>query len=415
MLEAGREFVRMSFTADDCMRCRKDFPALRRHPELAFLDGPGGSQVPQTVVDTLADFYATCNVNTHGKFSPSEEVDRRMELARETLAAFLGAESAACISFGHNMTTLNYSLSAAIGKTLKPGDEVLITQLDHEANRGPWLRLEERGAKVREVSLLRNGRLDYEDMAAKISPRTKLFALGASSNALGTVNDIALARKLTQATGTLLIVDAVHYAPHFPLDVQALGVDFLLCSGYKFYGPHVGVLYSRPGALDALPTDRLSVQDPTAPYRIETGTLNHAAIDALRAAVDYIASWGEGATLRARILDAMTGIAAYEHQLADFYHAAVSDLRGVQAWGPGFESRSRAPTVSITLTNASAGQAAAALAARGICVWDGHFYAARALQILNLTERGGLLRTGVSMYTTREELIRLIAGIEALI
>ncbi|MEA3176089.1 MAG: hypothetical protein QOF42_3500 [Gammaproteobacteria bacterium] len=404
----------MSFTEQHCLRARRDFPALIKNPQLAFLDGPGGSQVPQVVIDTLADFYAACNVNTHGKFAPSQEVDRRMDAARETMAAFLGAESAECISFGQNMTTLNYSLSAAIGKTLKPGDEVLITQLDHEANRGPWLRLEERGAKLQEVRLLPTGLLDYDDMAAKISPRTKVFALGASSNALGTVNDLALARRLTQATGTLLIVDAVHYAPHFPLDVRALGMDFLLCSGYKFYGPHVGVLYSRPGALDALPTDRLSVQEPKAPYRIETGTLNHAAIDALRAAVEYIASWGNGATLRARILDAMESISAYEHDLAKFYYEAVKRIPGVEVWGPDFSSRSRAPTVSITLHKASAAQAAAALASRGICVWDGHFYAARALQILNLTERGGLLRTGVSMYTPREDLQRLIAGIEAL-
>jgi cysteine desulfurase family protein (TIGR01976 family) len=404
----------MSFTEQHCLRARRDFPALIKNPQLAFLDGPGGSQVPQVVIDTLADFYAACNVNTHGKFAPSQEVDRRMDAARETMAAFLGAESAECISFGQNMTTLNYSLSAAIGKTLKPGDEVLITQLDHEANRGPWLRLEERGAKLQEVRLLPTGLLDYDDMAAKISPRTKVFALGASSNALGTVNDLALARRLTQATGTLLIVDAVHYAPHFPLDVRALGMDFLLCSGYKFYGPHVGVLYSRPGALDALPTDRLSVQEPKAPYRIETGTLNHAAIDALRAAVEYIASWGNGATLRARILDAMESISAYEHGLAKFYYEAVKRIPGVEVWGPDFSSRSRAPTVSITLHKASAAQAAAALASRGICVWDGHFYAARALQILNLTERGGLLRTGVSMYTPREDLQRLIAGIEAL-
>ena len=404
----------MSFTEQHCLRARKDFPALTKNPQLAFLDGPGGSQVPQVVIDTLADFYATCNVNTHGKFAPSQEVDRRMDAARETMAAFLGAESAECISFGQNMTTLNYSLSAAIGKTLKPGDEVLITQLDHEANRGPWLRLEERGAKLQEVRLLPSGLLDYDDMAAKISPRTKVFALGASSNALGTVNDLALARRLTQATGTLLIVDAVHYAPHFPLDVRALGIDFLLCSGYKFYGPHVGVLYSRPGALDALPTDRLTVQEPKAPYRIETGTLNHAAIDALRAAVEYIASWGNGATLRARVLDAMESISAYEHDLAKFYYEAVKRIPGVEVWGPDFSSRSRAPTVSITLHKASAAEAAAALASRGICVWDGHFYAARALQILNLTERGGLLRTGVSMYTPRADLQRLIAGIEAL-
>jgi len=407
----------MTFTHEHSLRCRNDFPALTRNrlgQHLAFLDGPGGSQVPGVVIDTISDFYATCNVNTHGKFAPSEEVDRRMDTAREVLAAFLGAESPSCISFGQNMTTLNYALSAAIGRTLKVGDEVLITQLDHEANRGPWLRLQEHGVIVREVRLLASGLLDTADMAAKITARTKLFALGASSNALGTVNDIALARRLTSGVGALLLIDAVHYAPHFALDAAALGMDFLLCSGYKFYGPHVGVLYSRPGALDQLPTDRLSVQDAAAPYRIETGTLNHAAIDGLRAAVEYLASWGSGATLRARIIDAMTGIAAYEHELAKFYHDAVRLIRGVQVWGPDFSGPARAPTVSITLHGTTAGEAAALLGKQGICVWDGNFYAARAVEVLGLAERGGLLRTGVSMYSTRDDLQRLLTGLERL-
>jgi cysteine desulfurase family protein (TIGR01976 family) len=407
----------MAFTDEHSLRCRKDFPALMREREgmkLAFLDGPGGSQVPGIVIDTMADFYATCNVNTHGKFAPSREVDRRMDLAREVMAAFLGAETPACISFGQNMTTLNYALSGAIGRTLSKGDEVLITQLDHEANRGPWLRLQERGMVIQEVRLLPSGQLDLDDMAAKITSRTKVFAVGASSNALGTVNDIALARRLTQAVGALLVVDAVHYAPHFPLDVKTLGMDFLLCSGYKFYGPHVGVLYSRPGALDRLPTDRLSVQDPAAPYRIETGTLNHAGIDGLRAAVEYLAGWGSGTTLRERVVDAMSGISAYEHGLAKFYHDAVRKLPGVQVWGPDFSTRGRAPTVSITLDKTTAGDAAAALGKQGICVWDGHFYAARAVGILGLSDRGGLLRTGVSMYSAREDLERLLAGIAKL-
>jgi cysteine desulfurase family protein (TIGR01976 family) len=381
---------------------------------LAFLDGPGGSQVPSIVIDTMGDFYAACNVNTHGKFSPSREVDRRMDLAREVMATFLGAETPACISFGQNMTTLNYALSGAIGRTLSKGDEVLITQLDHEANRGPWLRLQERGIIIQEVRLAPSGQLDLDDMAAKITPRTKVFAVGASSNALGTVNDIALARRLTQAVGALLVVDAVHYAPHFPLDVKTLGMDFLMCSGYKFYGPHVGVLYSRPGALDRLPTDRLSVQDPAAPYRIETGTLNHAGIDGLRAAVEYLAGWGSGTTLRERVVDAMSGISGYEHGLAKFYHDAVRKLPGVQVWGPDFSTRSRAPTISITLDKTTAGDAAAALGKQGICVWDGHFYAARAVGVLGLSDRGGLLRTGVSMYSGREDLERLLAGIARL-
>jgi cysteine desulfurase family protein (TIGR01976 family) len=407
----------MAFTAEHSERCRKDFPALQRSQgghELVFLDGPGGSQVPAAVIQAMVDFYQTCNVNTHGNFPPSREVDRRLSLARETLAAFLGAAGPEFISFGQNMTTLNFALSAAIGRTLKAGDEILITQLDHEANRGPWLRLQDRGVIIREVRLKESGELDTADMAAKITDRTKVFAIGASSNALGTVNDIALARRMTHAVGALLVVDAVHYAPHFPVDVRAMDPDFLLCSGYKFYGPHVGVLYSKPGALDRLPTDRLSVQDPAAPYRIETGTLNHAAIDGMRAAVDYLAGWGAGVTLRERIVDAMSGICAYEHGLAKAYHDAVRRLPGVRVWGPDFLVASRAPTVSITLDKHTAAEAAIALGARGICVWDGNFYAARAVELLGLAERGGLLRTGISMYSTHGDIGRLLEGLETL-
>jgi cysteine desulfurase family protein (TIGR01976 family) len=411
----------MTYTAEHALRSRKDFPALGKthgSVELTYLDGPGGSQVPAAVVDAIADVYATCNVNAHGNFPPSQEVDRRMQTARETVAAFLGAASAECVSFGQNMTTLNYSLSHAIGRTLKggdrDGDEVLITELDHEANRDPWLALQERGIRVKEVRLLKNGQLDYDDMAAKITPRTKLFALGASSNALGTVNDIALARRLTREVGALLLIDAVHYAPHFPLDVTALDADFLLCSAYKFYGPHVGVLYSKPGALDRLPTDRLKVQDPASPYRIETGTLNHAAIHGVRAAIDYLAGWGTGSTLRERIVDAMTGISAYEHRLAGLYYEGVGRIRGVQVWGGDFSTRKRAPTVSITLDKHTAAEAAVALGRQGLCVWDGNFYAARAVEVLGLEERGGLLRTGISMYTTEQDIRRLLTAIEQL-
>jgi cysteine desulfurase family protein (TIGR01976 family) len=407
------------YTAEHAERCKKDFPALQKTHgefELAYLDGPGGSQVPAAVVEAIADVYATCNVNTHGSFPPSQEVDRRMQAARETVATFLGAASADCISFGQNMTTLNYSLSHAIGRTLNAGegDEVLITQLDHEANRGPWLALKERGIRIQEVRLLDNGLLDYDDMAAKITPRTKLFALGASSNALGTVNDIALARRLTHEVGALLVIDAVHYAPHFPVDVTAMDVDFLLCSAYKFYGPHVGILYSKPGALDRLPTDRLTVQEPASPYRIETGTLNHAAIHGARAAIDYIAGWGTGSTLRERIVDAMNGIGDYEHRLATEYHDGVRRIRGVRVWGPDFGTRARAPTVSITLDPRTAAEAATALGAQGLCVWDGNFYAARPVEVLGLEQRGGLLRTGISMYTTESDVRRLLSAIEQL-
>jgi cysteine desulfurase family protein (TIGR01976 family) len=404
----------MAYTAADCLRARKDFPALDRcgpGPALSFLDGPGGSQVPRAVIDAIADVYTVCNVNTHGQFGPSQEVDRRMHAARVAVAALLGAADARCISFGQNMTTLNFALSAAIGRTLQPGDEVVITELDHEANRGPWLRLAASGVVVREVRLLPCGLLDYGDLAEKITPRTRVLALGLASNALGTVNDVTLARRLTHAVGALLVVDAVHYAPHLPLDVQALEVDFLLCSAYKFYGPHVGILYSAPGALDRLATDRLSTQDPGAPFRIETGTLNHAAIWGVHAAIEYLAGFGSGVSLRDRLVAALRDISAYEHGLGRFYHDAVRDLPGVRVHGPDFAARARAPTVSITLSRRTAAEAAAALAEQNICVWDGNFYAARAVEVLGLGARGGLLRTGVSLYTTEEELRRLLTAL----
>jgi len=407
----------MAFTAEHSERCRRDFPALRAasgEREPVFLDGPGGVQVPEIVIDTMAEFYRSCNVNTHGSFPPSHEVDGRMHRARETLAAFLGAPGPQCISFGQNMTTLNFALSTAIGRTLAAGDEVLITQLDHEANRGPWLALEERGAIVRQVRMTARGELDPEDMAAKISARTRVFAIGAASNALGTVNDLEQARRLTREVGALLVVDAVHFAPHFPLDVARLDPDFLLCSGYKFYGPHVGVLYAKPGALDRLPTNRLSTQEPAAPHRIETGTLNHAAIDGMRAAVEYLASWGTGATLRERLVDAMQGISAYEHALAKRYHDAVRQLPGIKVYGPDFATVHRAPTVSISLAAHSAGAAATALGERGVYVWDGHFYAARVIELLGLANRGGLLRTGISMYSAARDIDRLLEGLARL-
>jgi selenocysteine lyase/cysteine desulfurase len=258
------------------------------------------------------------------------------------------------------------------------------------------------------------GELDPDDMAAKITARTRVFAIGASSNALGTVNDLERARRLTREVGALLVVDAVHFAPHFPLDVARLDPDFLLCSGYKFYGPHVGVLYAKPGALDRLPTNRLSTQEPAAPHRIETGTLNHAAIDGMRAAVEYLATWGTGATLRERLVDAMQGISVYEHALAKRYHDAVRQLPGIKVYGPDFAAPHRAPTVSISLAAHSAGAAATALGERGVYVWDGHFYAARVVEFLGLANRGGLLRTGVSMYSADRDIDRLLEGLARL-
>ncbi|HET7041121.1 MAG TPA: cysteine desulfurase-like protein, partial [Gemmatimonadales bacterium] len=375
--------------------------------------GPAGTQVPEPVIAAMSDYYRTSNANTHGEFPTSRETDRLLEETRETVAAFLGAPNGREISFGQNMTTLTYSLSHALVREMAPGDEIVITQLDHEANRGPWLSLQERGMVIREVALRPDGRLDQEDLARQVTARARLVALGIASNALGTVTDATLARRLSREVGAWLLLDAVHYAAHLPLDVVALDADFLLCSAYKFYGPHVGILYTRPGLLDRLPTDRLRVQDEEGPSRIETGTLNHAALIGVKAAVEYIASWGEGGSLRERIVSAMNGIAGWEEGLGSYYFDNVRKIPGVTVWGPDF-SGPRAPTVSITIDGVRPIDAARALGRRGLQVWDGHFFAIRPIEALGLLEQGGVLRTGIVMYNTREEVDRLLEGIEAL-
>ncbi len=406
----------MGFGDAECRRCRQDFPALQRTVNgapLAYFDGPGGTQVPRTVIDAVASYYGSCNANTHGQFVTSAETDEVIRQARTATAAFLGAADERCISFGANMTTLTFALSRALVRGMRSGDEIVITELDHEANRGPWLALREHGIVVREARLRPDGTLDLEHMASCIGDRTRLVAVGLASNALGTVNDLDTVRGLARAAGALLLVDAVHYAPHFPVDAAALDVDVLLCSAYKFYGPHVGILYCRPGLLDTLETDRLRTQEPEAPTRIETGTLNHAALAGVTAAVEYIASWGEGASLRERVVDAMDAIAAHEHELARRYHDGVLEIAGTTVWGPGFADGRRAPTVSVTVDGVHPAEVARRLGEQGLLVWDGDFYAVRAVEVLGLAHRGGLVRTGMSMYTTGEEVDRLLAAVAA--
>jgi cysteine desulfurase family protein (TIGR01976 family) len=385
---------------------RTQFPALQRlhnGKPLIFLDGPAGTQVPQPVIDAIRDYYKNSNANTHGQFITTRETDAIMDATRASLAAFLGAEAAHTISLGQNMTTLNFSLSRAIGRILQPGDEILITQLDHEANRGPWFALRERGIIVKEVRLLPNGVLDYADLEKKLNHRTRLLAVGYSSNILGTVNDVQLARQLTYRVGAWLLVDAVHYAPHLPVDVQAIGCDFLLCSAYKFYGPHVGILYAKPGLLDRLPTDCLRTAAQHAPYRIETGTFNHAAAAGTNAAVDFIASLGKGTSQRERLLDAMQIIGEHEKKLLQKLYKGLSKIKGIQIMGLPAEVAVRAPTLSFTMENKTATEVCQYLASHNVCAWDGHFYAIRATEVLGLLEKGGVTRLGISIYTTEEE------------
>lgn len=401
----------MTFSAVESQRSRADFPSLARTDNgrpIAYLDGPAGTQVPEAVLGAIRAYYTTANANTHGEFETSHTSDRWMLEARQAAADFLGAPSWHEISFGANMTTLNFSLSRALVRDMDPGDEIVITQLDHEANRGPWLNLRERGIVVREAALRPDGTLDPDDLARQITEKTRLLALGHASNALGTVNDLALARRLTREVGAWMLVDAVHSAAHFPIDAQALDADFLLCSAYKFYGPHIGILYCRPGLLEELHTDKLVVQDDAAPFCIETGTLNHACLAGVKAAIEYIASWGEGSTLRERIVSAMTALAAYEHEVASHYYRRLQEIPEVKVWGPDFASPHRAPTVSLTHARATAQELARRAAQAGIQVWNGDFYAVKAIETLGLAERGGVLRTGVVLYNSVEEIDRLV-------
>jgi cysteine desulfurase family protein (TIGR01976 family) len=405
----------MSHTILDPEVTRQNFPSLSRtvnNSPFVFIDGPAGTQVPTKVIDAISNYYKTSNANSHGAFITTKETDLVIETMRGHMATMLGAESANCISIGQNMTTLNYSIARAISRIFKKGDEVLITQLDHEANRGPWLSLRDFGIKVREVNLLHSGVLDYEDFENKINQNTRLVCMGMSANSLGTVNDFARVRTLSYKYNAWLLLDAVHYAPHFSIDVQSIGCDFLLCSAYKFYGPHVGILYSKPGLLDRLPTDRLRTAGQTAPESIETGTLNHAAIAGVTAAVDFIAEFGEGNNLRKRLLSAYTKIAAHEYALASKLYNGLMHIKSVKVIGQDFSNTLRTPTVSFTLEGKNPTEVCELLATKNIFAWDGHFYAIRAMEVLGLLEKGGVTRMGISLYNTMDEIEFVLEQVE---
>lgn len=402
----------------DLSFCRSDFPSLTRsiggYP-VAYLDGPGGTQVPQVVIDAISDYYRYSNANSHGAFAASRETDLLMENARQAVADLLGAANPNQISFGANTTTLNFALARAIGRGIVPGDEIIVTLLDHDANHAPWLTLMERGAVIRTIDVLDDGTLDMAQFQQAITKKTKLVAVGYASNAIGTVNDVATIRAWTRAVGAQLIVDAVHFVPHAPVDVTELDPDFLLCSAYKFFGPHVGILYARQGALDALTTDRVRPQLESAPDKIETGTPNFAAIAGVVAAISWLADLSaETGSRRARLVSAMHDIYVYEHALAAWFYAALSGIPGVRIYGTAVTTALRAPTVSFTLEGRTPLEVANALGNAGIYVWDGDFYAVNVIEKFGLAETGGLVRVGLAPYNIKNELIRLIEVVHAL-
>ena len=399
-------------------KTRDYFPSLNRvnssNQQIIYLDGPGGTQVPIQVIEAISQYYLRSNANTHGEFITSQETDLVMDDLRFKVSVMLGAESPNTISIGQNMTTLNYSLARALSRKFKEGDEVIVTELDHEANRGPWMILKEVGVKIIEVNLMQNGTLDYSDFKSKINDKTVMVCMGMSSNALGTLNSFNKVKEYLKDKKCLFLLDAVHYAPHFSIDVKDLNCDFMLCSAYKFYGPHISFLYSKPGVLQELNPDRLVVQDQEAPYIIETGTLNHAACSGVSAAIDFISSLGQGSTYREKLESAYLQISDHEFSLAKHLYESLEGFDKTTVIGPDFSTRKRTPTVSFVHSEYSPQEVCALLAKQNICAWDGHFYALKAIQQLGLESRGGVTRLGISLYNTRKEIDRVIEVIKSI-
>lgn len=398
---------------------REQFPSLarrhRRHP-VAYLDGPGGTQVPRVVVDRMAEYLFHHNANTHWNYPTSAETDAMILESRRALADFLNG-SPDEIVFGANMTTLTFHLARALGRGWTSGDEIVVTELDHHANVAPWRALEtERGVRVVAARMrTSDGTLDMDDLARALGPKTKLLAMGAASNALGTITDVKTATLLARerSPGALVFVDAVHYAPHALVDVGAIGCDFLACSAYKFYGPHIGVLWGKRALLEALDAPKLDPAPNEAPERLETGTQNHEGIVGAAAAVDFLASLSEsGGSRRERLEHAFAALHARGEELLRHLHQGLSAVRGVTIHGrrPG---EPRTPTLAFTIAGFHADDVAVALADRGLFCSHGDFYAATVIERLGVGE-AGVVRVGCSAYTTDEEIARVVEAVRSI-
>src|ERR1700687_4934622 len=325
----------------DISRVRSQFPSLSQTVEgqpAVFLDGPGGTQVPQRVIDAISDYLKTSNANTHGAYATSRRTDAVVAEARATMADFFGCDPDE-VAFGPNMTTLTFAISRSIGRELGPGDEILLTHLDHDANVSPWRALEERGVTIRFAEINEDDcTLNMADLAQKISSRTRVVAVGYASNAVGTINDVKEIVRLAHQKGALAYIDAVHYAPHGPIDVRALDCDFLVCSSYKFFGPHMGILYGKREHLQRLQPYKLRANTNDIPYRWEWGTLNHECIAGITACVDYLADLGRqvdpaASTRRAALLAAYGAIQQHEHALAEILISGLLAIPGLRFYG----------------------------------------------------------------------------------
>lgn len=392
---------------------RACFPALDRlHNQfpVAYFDGPGGTQVPRQVVETMADYLYYHNANTHWAYPTSEETDAALEQARQTFADLLHA-SPREIAFGANMTTLTFHLARALGMQFSRNDEIIVTELDHHANVAPWQQLViERGVKVRVVRMIpETGELDWQSFAELVNERTRLIAIGAASNALGTINDIPRAIRMARAVGALVFVDAVHYAPHVLVDVRDLDCDFLALSAYKFYGPHVGVLFGKIGLLESINFPKLIPAPDAAPENVETGTLNQEGIVGAGAAVDFLASLGDRASRRSRLVTAYDELHQRSAELTGSLWNGLASIKGVRLYGPP-PYAPRTPTVAFTVANVPSTEVSRRLARRGLFLSHGDFYAATVVERLGLGAEG-LVRAGCACYTTADEVDRLIESV----
>jgi cysteine desulfurase family protein (TIGR01976 family) len=399
------------------MSIREQFPALARCHNgrpVAYFDGPGGTQVPLAVGQAMTDYLYHHNANTDWAYPSSEETDAMIHAAREAAADLLNASPSEVV-FGANMTTLTFHVARSLGRGWKAGDEVIVTDLDHQGNVAPWRAIErERGITIRVVPFdPATGELDLAAFGRLLSPRTRLVAIGAASNALGTVNDVAAIAKLARSAGALVFVDAVHYAPHAVIDVKAWGCDFLACSAYKFYGPHVGVLYGRRELLQDLDVPRLEPASNEAPERLETGTLNHEGIVGTRAAIDFLASLAEtGATRRERLVDAMTRLDREGQTLVARLWHGLAQLPCVRLYGPP-PGRPRTATLSFAYRHTLPRTVAERLAESAIFASSGDFYASTVIARVGHAPEG-LVRAGCACYTTTEEVDRFIAAVAGL-
>lgn len=392
---------------------RAHFPALERvyqGASVAYFDGPGGTQVPRGVVEAMADYLLHHNANTHWNYPTSNETDAALRYARAAMADFLNA-SPSEIVFGANMTTLTFHLSRALGRQFSTGDEIVITELDHHANIAPWQALErERGIVLRTVKMIpETGQLDWDEFTRQITERTRLVALGAASNALGTITDVRRAAELAHAVSALIFVDAVHLAPHQLVDVQALDCDFLACSAYKFYGPHLGVMFGRHDLLESIDFPKLLPAPNHAPERAETGTQNHEGIAGAAAAVDFLASLSSGNSRREQLSNTFESLHARGMELVARLWQELSKIEGLELYGP-HPGQARTPTVSFTIRNVSSSETVQRLAARGLFLSHGDFYASTVVKQLGRSSEG-LVRAGCVCYTTASEVERLIDGV----